>query len=253
MSEQYPYRTGTTASPGDDTEIACLYGQLNELAQQRDEAEDEAADLKGKLRAANVKIDRLEVRVDPRGYGSEYMEREMARLKCENRTAKEKASRMSRELEEAARKDREAQAATRRLEKKVEELTKNLGGVRLASDALQRQAEAPSAKPQQEQEHVLGSRGSTVTARGAIKERGVEDLVNLPSRPAKKYAAKNNLRRGEDMNGGIARAAEQQEGDKMEEDDDDELLYQSGFPETVTLICGVRVSTAGISEIGTNP
>ena len=55
------------------------------------------------------------------------------------------------------------------------------------------------------------------------------------------------------QSGGIARAAEQQEGDKMEEDDDDELLYQSGFPETVTLICGVRVSTAGISEIGTNP
>ncbi|KAH4346720.1 hypothetical protein HBH98_097210 [Parastagonospora nodorum] len=237
MSEQYPYRTGTTASPGDDTEIACLYGQLNELAQQRDEAEDGAAELKGKLRAANVKIDRLEVRVD-----------RSPRIRI-----REKASRMSRGLEEAARKDREAQAATRRLEKKVEELTKNLGGVRLASDALQRQAEAPSAKPQQEQEHVLGSRGSTVTARGAIKKRGVEDLVNLPSRPAKKYAAKNNLRRGEDMNGGIARAAEQQEGDKMEEDDDDELLYQSGFPETVTLICGVRVSTAGISEIGTNP
>ncbi|EAT81812.2 hypothetical protein SNOG_10418 [Parastagonospora nodorum SN15] len=178
MSEQYPYRTGTTASPGDDTEIACLYGQLNELAQQRDEAEDGAAELKGKLRAANVKIDRLE---------------------CENRTVKEKASRMSRGLEEAARKDREAQAATRRLEKKVEELTKNLGGVRLASDAFQRQAEAPSAKPQQEQEHALGSRGSTVTARGAVKKRGVEDLVNLPSRPAKKYAAKKNLRRGEDM------------------------------------------------------
>ncbi|KAH3913320.1 hypothetical protein HBH56_101570 [Parastagonospora nodorum] len=209
MSEQYPYRTGTTASPGDDTEIACLYGQLNELAQQRDEAEDGAAELKGKLRAANVKIDRLEVRVD-----------RSPRIRI-----REKASRMSRGLEEAARKDREAQAATRRLEKKVEELTKNLGGVRLASDAFQRQAEAPSAKPQQEQEHALGSRGSTVTARGAVKKRGVEDLVNLPSRPAKKYAAKKNLRRGEDMNGGVARAAEQRGGDKMEkEDDDDELL-----------------------------
>jgi chromosome segregation ATPase len=186
MSEQYPYRTGTTASPGDDTEIACLYGQLNELAQQRDEAEDEAAELKDKLRAAKVKIDGLEVRVDPRGYGSEYMERKMVRLKSANHTAKKAASRMSRKLEEeASRKDREAQAAIRRMKNDMEELKEKLGGVRMASDAFQRQAEASSAKPEQEKKHALGSRGSTVAAWGIVKKRGLEDFVDLPSRPSK--------------------------------------------------------------------
>lgn len=123
----------------------------------------------------------------------------MARLEREARKVKDEASHKSGEVEETSRKAREAQAAMRRMKKEMKELKVKLGGVQMASDAFQRQAEPTSGQSEQEQEHMLGSCGSTVAARGAVKKRGVADLVNLPSRPSKNVKLKTGTHRSSSL------------------------------------------------------